>query len=99
MNAACDFFGLQLLVIYPADVDRHVDTGRGQWPVSVNSSVKSSAGVKLIHVTCAMQCMCVCVCVWAHVPVCMGVLVVEERGAHAEKEGLAAVGETQMVKS
>lgn len=83
MNAAWDFLGLQLLVIYPADVDRHAGTGSARWPVSVSSSAESSVGVKRIHVACAMQCTCVFVCV--------AVLVVEV-GGHVQKKA-------QMVKS
>lgn len=78
MNAPCDFLGLQLLVVYPADVGRHVDTGSARWPASVSSSVESSVGVKWIHAACAMQYMCVCVCV----------LVVEERGGTCIKRGV-----------
>ena len=45
LSAAWAFLRLHLLVSNPAGVDRHVDTGRDQWPVSFSLFFESSVGV------------------------------------------------------
>lgn len=86
------FWDYLLLVTYPADASRHVDTGSARWLLCC---VLCGGEKDLFHVTCAMQCMRVC----ARVFVCLCVLAVQGRGGTCEKEVLAGGAGQQMVNS
>lgn len=74
------FWDYSLLVTYPADASRHVDTGSARWLLCC---VLCGGEMDLFHVTCAMQRVCVCARMFLCACVCVGC---SRKGRHVQKK-------------